>query len=131
MSDLPKSGAVLFAKNLPRLAAFYQALLPATVAHSDADVVVLDGPALHLVLHAIPKHIAESFDIADPPERREDAAVKLVFAVSSIDEARRKAPALGGVVDPAGRAWEARGFRACDGHDPEGNVIQLREALPG
>jgi hypothetical protein len=20
-----------------------------------------------------------------------------------------------------------RGFRACDGHDPEGNVIQLRE----
>jgi hypothetical protein len=26
------------------------------------------------------------------------------------------------------RVWfEARGFRACDGHDPEGNVVQFRE----
>ena len=131
MTDTLKSGAVLFAKDLPRLAAFYQALLPASVVHADADVVVLDGPALHLVLHAIPKRIAKTIVIADPPERREGVPVKLIFAVASIDEARRKAAPLGGVVDPPKKAWEARGFRACDGHDPEGNVIQFREAVVG
>jgi catechol 2,3-dioxygenase-like lactoylglutathione lyase family enzyme len=25
--------------------------------------------------------------------------------------------------------WESRVFRACDGHDPEGNVIQFQENL--
>jgi hypothetical protein len=25
------------------------------------------------------------------------------------------------------KEFEARGFRACDGYDPEGNVVQLRE----
>ena len=31
---------------------------------------------------------------------------------------------------PTTAEWQAseRGFRACDGHDPEGNVIQVREA---
>jgi hypothetical protein len=30
------------------------------------------------------------------------------------------------------KEWSARGFRACDGYDPEGNVFQVREkAAPG
>jgi predicted enzyme related to lactoylglutathione lyase len=37
------------------------------------------------------------------------------------------AAAHGGAVQPAAREWEARGFRACDGHDPEGNIFQVRE----
>ena len=38
---------------------------------------------------------------------------------------------LGGEVWPVDREWEAasRGFRACDGRDPEGNVFQVRESL--
>jgi hypothetical protein len=53
--------------------------------------------------------------------------VKLVFAVPSIAQARAWAPALGGELNPPEKMFEARGFRACDGHDPEGNVIQFRE----
>ena len=37
------------------------------------------------------------------------------------------ADGLGGLVDPPEREWTAGGLRACDGHDPEGNVLQLRE----
>lgn len=31
-------------------------------------------------------------------------------------------------VPRTSKEWEARGFRACDGRDPEGNVLQVREA---
>jgi len=26
------------------------------------------------------------------------------------------------------REWELRGANVCDGHDPEGNIFQLRQA---
>ena len=48
----------------------------------------------------------------------------------SLAEARARAPALGGRLAPAGKEWAARGFRACDGVDPEGNVVQFREPAP-
>ena len=41
---------------------------------------------------------------------------------------QKAAERLGGRVKPVHDEWEARGFRACDGHDPEGNVIQVRES---
>lgn len=37
--------------------------------------------------------------------------------------------ALAGVVDPPERAWTFGGYLRCDGHDPEGNPFQLREAV--
>ena len=64
---------------------------------------------------------------------REDTYVKLCFPVDSLANVRREAAALGGEVWPAEREWESesRGFRACDGRDPEGNVFQAREPLAG
>ena len=56
--------------------------------------------------------------------------IELFFPVPSIAEARAKAPALGGKVGPKAKEWEARGIRACAGHDPEGNVVQFRENAP-
>jgi len=47
--------------------------------------------------------------------------------VDSLAAARARVAMLGGRLDPADREWSARGFRACDGVDPEGNVFQLRE----
>jgi hypothetical protein len=34
---------------------------------------------------------------------------------------------LGGQVDPAEREWNDQGCLVCDGHDPEGNVVQFRQ----
>jgi predicted enzyme related to lactoylglutathione lyase len=79
------------------------------------------------VIHGIPDRIAKTIEITSPPARRTDMAVKLVFPVASIDDARLKAPALGGELNPKKKEFVARGFRACDGCDPEGNVIQFRE----
>ena len=127
MPNPTQAGAVVFAKDLARVARFYEELLPMTVAHAERDHIVLQAPQFELVVHAIPKRVADSFEITVPPERRSETAIKLFFPVASLAEARDKAPALGGGLSPEKKEWEARGFRACDGYDPEGNVVQFRE----
>jgi predicted enzyme related to lactoylglutathione lyase len=130
MSTKSKTGAVVFAKNIVRVAKFYEEMMSMSVVHADGDHVVLESACVQLVVHGIPKRIADTIEIAEPPEVREQASIKLCFSVPSIAEARAKAPALGGKVGPKANEWEARGFRACDGHDPEGNVLQFRENAP-
>ena len=46
----------------------------------------------------------------------------------TIEAARQKAATLGGQVAAKAQEWSARGFRACDAYDPEGNVFQVRES---
>jgi hypothetical protein len=124
-----RAGAVVFAKDVPKMAAFYRAVLSIDVLESEATHVLLGSRLIELTLHAIPPEIAVDISIDDPPSRREDAAIKLMFPVASITEARVTAASLGGIIDPEDRVWEFRGTRVCDGHDPEGNVIQVREQV--
>lgn len=99
-----------------------------TVVHQDKDYVVLDQEGFQVVIHGIPKKIAAQIQITDPPQVREETPIKLCVPVTSIDHARTRATEFGGEVGPKGKEWEARGFRACDGYDPEGNVFQARES---
>lgn len=129
MSNQPKFGAVLFAKDIARIAAFYQALLSMEIGHTDTDIIVLESPTYQFVIHGIPQSIADSIEITTPPQRREDLPIKLVFWVPSLESARSQVKGIGGGLKPRSAEWESRNFRACDGYDPEGNVIQLREWL--
>jgi predicted enzyme related to lactoylglutathione lyase len=122
-----KAGAVLFVKDMAHVAKFYADLVPMTVTLSENDLIVLESGHFQLVVHPIPKRIAKSINITSPPAPRTDIAVKLIFPVASLADVRAKAPALGGELDPPSKEFVARGFRACDGHDPEGNVVQFRE----
>lgn len=124
----PKSGAVLFAKDLPRVAKFYQEVLGLSVVVADGGKIVLGSDGFLLVVHAVPQEVADSITITSPPELRTGVPVKLFFPVASLAEARAKASALGGTLYPSDREWRGKGFRACDGYDPEGNIVQLREA---
>ena len=36
---------------------------------------------------------------------------------------------LGGSLEPVEKEWSWRGFRASEAVDPDGNVIQFREAI--
>ncbi len=119
----------MFAKDVPTVAAFYRDVFSIDVLETETTHVLLGSEAFELTVHAIPPEIAAEIVIGDPPSRREDNATKLVLPVTSIAEARVIASALGGVIDPESRVWEFRGMRACDGHDPEGNVIQVREQV--
>jgi predicted enzyme related to lactoylglutathione lyase len=128
MNDHPGAGAVLYAKNMERVAAFYESVLGLRRTGHDADHVVLESPAFQLVVLSIPGHIAANVEITAPPARRERAAVKMVFFVPSLDAVRAAVDAGGGVMNAADTEWRFRDHRVCDGLDPEGNVVQFRQA---
>ena len=61
---------------------------------------------------------------------REETPIKLMLPVASMAEARQAAVLQGGQVKPPDAQWTDQGCVVCDGHDPEGNVFQLRQAAP-
>ncbi len=129
MSSKPQAGAVLFAKDVRCLASFYEAvtgLRPRTV---ETDHVVLESPAFQLVIHAIPQPIAKGIQIAVPAAPRADTPIKLVFFVGDLAASRRAANQMQGLVKAASAEWQFEDSVVCDGHDPEGNVFQLRQPL--
>lgn len=115
--------AVIYVKDLATMQAFYERVAKLPLVEATDEYVEM----AELVLVAMPPEIADTFEVADPPVRREDAAVKLVFDVPVLAAARVRAFQLGGVVDPPDNEWEFGEFKVCDGHDPEGNPFQLRE----
>ena len=122
-----KPGAVLFAQDVSNIAHFYASVLGMKATHTEPDLVVLESNTVQLVIHGVPPAVKRKYPISVPPKVRDDTAVKLMFPVPSIALARTAAASLGGSIAPAAREFQARGFRACDGVDPEGNVIQFRQ----
>jgi predicted enzyme related to lactoylglutathione lyase len=118
-------GAVVYAADLALMQTFYERVVKLPVTEVGEGFVVMG----QVILVEMPPEIAASFDVGVPPERRDDTAVRLVFDVPGIAAARVRAAQLGGEVDPADTIWEFGAFRVCDGHDPEGNPVQLRERL--
>lgn len=121
------SGLFVYAKDLPRMAAFYEAVLGLVPVQPSPELVVLRAPGIELLLHAIPPHIAADIDIAVPPVPREDAALKFFFTVPSLAMAAEVAARHGGEVLAA--QWQGPGFSVRNAVDPEGNIFQLREPL--
>lgn len=127
MSDQIRAGAVLYARDVERLQAFYQAVTGLAVEQAESDHVALASSSFQLVILGIPERIAASIEIGTPPRRRTDTPVKLVFFVADIAATRMAAASHGGELDPEAREWAFQGCRVCDGQDPEGNVIQFRQ----
>jgi len=113
--------AIIFAKDLKRMTAFYRDGLGLRVVTEDpaSGWVELDAGGVSLALHGIPPEIAATIDVTDPPRPRGDTPIKLVFRPPDPDAARARLTALGAVMS------EPRPWGACDGLDPEGNVFQL------
>ena len=128
MNTRPKPSAVIFAKDIDALARFYRETAELTEVLRDENHVVLNDEGFQIVIHGIPKQIALAIEITSPPEIREETPIKICLPVTSIEHARTTAAALGGQIGPKTKEWSERGFRACDGYDPEGNVFQVRES---
>lgn len=121
------AGAVVYALDIARVSSFYAGLtgLPAVV--SEPEHVVLAEHGFELTIVLIRPEFAEGITIETPPVRRTETPVKLVFAVPSIEAARQAAKGLGGDVEGVEHEWSLHDYIACDGHDPEGNIFQLRQ----
>lgn len=121
------SGAVIYARNLGLVGEFYSAVASLAVTESESGHVAMEANGFQLVVVAVPQHIAATIEVELPPVRREDTPIKLVFFVPSIEAAAAKVAQLGGQMNPAERSWQFQGAAVLDGHDPEGNVFQLRQ----
>jgi len=119
------AGLFVYAKDLGRLASFYEEVVGMTRVHESPDFVVLDAQDVQMVVHQIPPHIAAGITIATPPVRRENAALKFFFTVRSLDVAHALIGRLGGVMFQ--ERWTSSSFVVRNAMDPEGNVFQLRE----
>ena len=119
--------AVLFAKDLEAVAAFYVGALALTRLSGDKDHAILECDGFELVVHQIPKQIADTIVIAEPPIRRVWGAIRLDFPVASIADSRKLARALGGEIDDAPPAWADAAANLYFGHDPEGNQFGVSQ----
>lgn len=127
MPDHAVAAAVIYVKDVARVGAFYAKVAELTLSLPEPGYASLESPALQLFIVAMNPDIAATVEIAQPPVPREDTALKFIFPVASLAQARRLAAESGGTLKPVEAEWEFNGYRHCDGHDPEGNVFQLRE----
>ena len=119
--------AVLFVKDLEAVAAFYVGALALARLSGDKDHAILECDGFELVVHQIPKQIADTIVIAQPPIRRVWGAIRLDFPVANIADSRKLARALGGEIDDAPPPWADRKANLFFGHDPEGNQFGVSQ----
>ncbi|MDM0020756.1 VOC family protein [Variovorax saccharolyticus] len=124
----PAPAAVIYAKDIARVGAFYAAVAGFEIEEATADFIDLRAEGFQLFIVAPAPLIAQRIVVEQPPVRRENTPLKLVLSVSSLDDARREAALHGGSLVPADQAWTFQGLVHCDGIDPEGNVFQLRQS---
>ena len=122
-----RAHVAVYALDVARLAAYYTSVAGFDIHEVDDGFTTLHTPTLELVLVRIRPEHAEGIVVTDPPVRREDTPIKVSLVVPSLAAAREAAPAFGALVDPPEDEWTWSGFTRVDGHDPEGNVVQLME----
>lgn len=128
MSPAPAPAVVVFAADVRRVSTFYRELASMKLVQADEKHTVMEIESFQLVVHGLSGEPEVNADEKGHIDVRKDSYVKLCLPVASIAAARLLAAANGGAIRSPEHEWEARGFRACDGHDPEGNVIQVRES---
>lgn len=122
---LVMTSIVLWVENLDTAKSFYQRLLSAELVDDTPTFVRVASSTNEVLLHLVPEQYREG--ISAPPELRETAAIKPIFRVASIEQARTSVAALAGRVYSAETEQVYAGMRYCDGFDIEGNVFQLAE----
>lgn len=123
-----QQGLVVFAKNKKRVSAFYQQALGLSVEESDTSHDLLRGHGYEVVVHTIPRKYAAGISVSKPPEPRQETPFKPTFVVPSLAAVRTAAEATGGHLKPEAAAWHFRGHVVLDGWDPEGNIVQFKQA---
>jgi hypothetical protein len=129
VSNMTNTGVVLFVNDVMRVAVFYRDLIQMNVAIEAPSHTELTLPGFDLVIHKIPMDLPVECDATGRAITREDSYIKICLPVVNIADARMVAQSLGGYIKGPEFEWQYRGYRVCDGQDPEGNVFQVRETL--
>jgi predicted enzyme related to lactoylglutathione lyase len=120
----------IYAKDAQRLANFYADVVGLSREDEGGSFVLLASNQIELTIVQAPEKYVQSVEITEPPRAREETPIKISFLVSNIELLRQRVEGLGGLLKDASSTWSWRGAYHLDGHDPEGNVFQLRQAHP-
>ena len=126
MTLSPTTCMVLFVADVPNMTAFYSAIGSMQILHEETSYAILKIDGFELLIHAMHGVSEDDGSNHEILQIREDAYTKLCLPVKCVTAARQLARELGGAIKSGEHEWVARGIRACDGHDPEGNVFQVR-----
>ena len=118
---------VIFSSNVPRLAAFYEAILGATPTIESSGDIRLFSQQDEVLIHSIPAKTARTIQVSVPPVPRDEAAMKPGFDVAALEMTLERVRTNGGVVTK--RNFIHNGVARHDVLDPEGNVITLRSRV--
>ena len=119
---------VIFAKDVSRLVDFYRQVLNAEVVELARSHTVLVASQSEIVIHGVSVAVAKSIVIEDPPVLRSSLPIKPVFEVDSLQRVREVTKSVGGGLKRINSAWNIRGYSVLDGWDPEGNLVQFKQA---
>ncbi len=114
---------VLWADKFDETADFYRLLLNGKASNASEEFVSISGSGSRVQLHRVPVEWAS--EISSPPVLREENAIKPVFEVKSIAEARAAVAGTSGGVFEAAKEQTYGETTYCDACDPDGNVIQV------
>ena len=115
MSTPPKSGVIIYAKNIKALSQFYIEMFSMALLRETDDFVSIGSKDLNIVVHTQPIEMPEKYF----------NRVKIFLTVDSLAKAREKVVQLGGKALDG--EWSNPIFKVCNIADSEGNHIQLRE----
>lgn len=118
-------GAVLYVKDLDRLARFYAALGGGILDQSEGEFAILRSGEAELIIVQAPTHVAARIVVEDPPVARSETPIKPVIGVPSLAAALAAVAEFGGAQ--GAEPWRFRGHLIQDIIDPEGNIIQLHQ----
>ena len=124
-------GAAVYVADLERVTRFYTQVFGLAVEDRQSGFAVLNAGGWRLYLVAMPADVVAEYGPSDPPQRREDTALKMIFGVSDLARARELVAARGGELNGPDSEWVMGTDRVCDGHDCEGNVFQVRTSTQG
>ena len=116
---------VIYARDIERVAAFYRKTLSLELVEQDDAFMVLGNPHYEIAVVRIAADRAPA-PAPGPLHVRTGTPIKGSFLVENLEHARSAAEASGGAFKPIASAWRWRDQLHLDGHDPEGNVVQVR-----
>ncbi len=118
---------VVYAKDIAKVAAFYQRTLCLSVIEAEPRFIVVGNAHCEIAVVRMPEARARDTQVLVPPQVREGTALKFSFLVDDFERVHREAAAAGGGTKRVTAAWSWRGQIHLDGYDPEGNVVQFRK----
>ena len=115
------STVVIWVSDLEKSVNFYSALFEDNSPYRSPEFASVQGLGNEVLIHLLPEQYRSE------PTLGEDNPIKPVFDVQSIDKARLAAGRTGGKIKS--EVMEHNNLTYADGHDPDGNIIQVREGL--